>query len=139
MAKVWLIIGDGSGLGRSLTMAALEAGGIVVSGARRPKLLASLQNQYGDRLLPVILDVRDEDAGQAAEDKAVDAYGRLDVLVNSAGYQFNAPFEQITPDRFRDVIETCLFGVVHTTRAAVPVMRAQKGGHIFQISSIGGV
>ena len=65
-------------------------------------------------------------------------YGRLDVLVNNAGYQYNAPFEQITPEKFRDVIETCLFGVVYTTRAAVPIMREQKRGHIFQVSSIGG-
>ena len=70
--------------------------------------------------------------------RAVDVYERLDVLVNNAGYQYNAPFEQITPERFRDVIETCLFGMVYTTRAAVPVMRRQKCGHIFQVSSIGG-
>jgi NAD(P)-dependent dehydrogenase (short-subunit alcohol dehydrogenase family) len=68
----------------------------------------------------------------------VDTYGRLDVLVNNAGYGHFAPFEQMTPEDFRDVIETCLFGVVYTTRAALPVMRKQKSGHIFQISSIGG-
>lgn len=68
--------------------------------------------------------------------RSVDAYGRLDVLVNNAGYQYNAPFEQITPGEFRDVIETDLFGVVYKTRAAVPAMRKQKSGHIFQVSSI---
>jgi NAD(P)-dependent dehydrogenase (short-subunit alcohol dehydrogenase family) len=68
----------------------------------------------------------------------VEKYGRLDVLVNNAGYGHFAPFEQTTPEQFRDVIETCLFGVVYTTRAALPVMRKQKSGHIFQVSSIGG-
>ena len=82
--------------------------------------------------------MRDEGAAQTAVRKAVEAYGQLDVLVNNAGYQFNAPFEQITSEQFRDVVETCLFGVVHMTRAAMPVMRRQKHGHIFQVSSIGG-
>ena len=116
----------------------LEAGDIVVAGARRPEALASLRATYGDRLMPVGLDVRDEAAAQSAVRKAVEAYGRLDVLVNNAGYQFNAPFEQITSEQFRDVVETCLFGVVHTTRAVVPVMRRQKHGYVFQVSSIGG-
>jgi len=70
--------------------------------------------------------------------KALQVYGQLDVLVNNAGYQYDAPFEQIAPEKFRDVIETCLFGVIHTTRAVVPIMRKQKRGHIFQVSSIGG-
>ena len=138
MTKVWLVTGGGSGLGRDITEAVLKAGGIVVAGARRPEVLAPLHDQYCERLLPVELDVRDEAAAQAAVCKAVEAYGQLDVLVNNAGYQFNAPFEQITPEQFRDVVETCLFGVVHVTRAAVPVMRRQRRGHIFQVSSIGG-
>lgn len=109
-----------------------------MAGARKLEELDALVEQYGERISPVKLDVRDEAAAKAAVQRAVDGYGRLDVLVNNAGYQHNAPFEQITPEEFRDVIETCLFGVVHTTRAAVPVMRKQKSGHIFQVSSIGG-
>ena len=138
MEKIWLITGSGSGLGRDVAEAALAAGGRVVAGARRLDQLDALVQRYGERVSPVALDVRDEAAAQAAVQKAVAAYGRLDVLVNNAGYQFNAPFEQITPEQFRDVVETCLFGVVHTTRAAVPVMRGQRSGHIFQVSSIGG-
>ena len=138
MAKVWLITGSGNGLGRAVAEAALAAGDSVVAGARRLEELNALVEQYGERITPVKLDVRDEEAAKAAVQQAMDAYGRLDVLVNNAGYQRNAPFEQITPEEFRDVIETCLFGVVYTTRAAVPVMRRQKSGHIFQVSSIGG-
>ena len=138
MQKVWLITGSGSGLGRYITEAALATGDRVVAGARRPEELNPLLDQYGDSLTPVALDVRDEGAAKAAVQKAMNLYGRLDVLVNNAGFQYNAPFEQIKPEKFRDVIETCLFGVVYTTRAAVPVMREQKRGHIFQVSSIGG-
>ena len=138
MAKVWLITGSGSGLGRYIAEAALAVGDSVVAGARRLEELNALVEQYGDHIEPVHLDVRDEEAAKAAVRRAVDVYGRLDVLVNNAGYQRNAPFEQITAEEFRNVIETCLFGVVYTTRAAVPVMRKQKSGHIFQVSSIGG-
>ncbi len=138
MTQVWLVTGAGSGLGREIVQAVLKAGWVVVAGARRPEVLASLRDEYGERLLPVELDVRNEEACQTSVAKAVETFGQLDVLVNNAGYQFNAPFEQITSDRFRDVIETCLFGVVHMTRAVVPVMRRQRHGSIFQVSSIGG-
>ncbi|WP_158789553.1 SDR family NAD(P)-dependent oxidoreductase [Granulicella sp. L46] len=138
MAKVWLITGSGNGLGRDVTEAALAAGDSVVAGTRRLEELGSLVEQYGERITPVTLDVRDEAAAKAAVQTAVDKYGRLDVLVNNAGYGFMAPFEQITSGQFRDVVETCLFGVVYTTQAAIPVMRQQRSGHIFQISSIGG-
>jgi NAD(P)-dependent dehydrogenase (short-subunit alcohol dehydrogenase family) len=133
-----LITGSGNGLGRDITEAALAAGDSVVGGARRLEQLASLVEQYGERITPVMLDVRDEEAAKAAVQTALEKYGRLDVLVNNAGYGYFAPFEQMTSEQFRDVIETCLFGVVYTTRAALPVMRRQKSGHIFQVSSIGG-
>jgi NAD(P)-dependent dehydrogenase (short-subunit alcohol dehydrogenase family) len=138
MAKVWLITGSGNGLGRDIVEAALAAGDSVVAGARRLEELNPLVKQYGERVKPVKLDVRDEEAAKIAVQTAVDTYGRLDVLVNNAGYGHFAPFEQMTPEEFRDVIETCLFGVVYTTRAALPVMRKQKSGRIFQVSSIGG-
>ncbi len=138
MDKVWLITGSGSGLGRCIAEAALAAGDYVVAGARRLEQLETLVETYGARITPAVLDVRNEAAARTAVQRCVDAYGRLDMLVNNAGYQYNAPFEQIASTDFRDVIETCLFGVVYTTRAAVPVMRKQRGGHIFQVSSIGG-
>ncbi|WP_446743214.1 SDR family oxidoreductase [Silvibacterium acidisoli] len=138
MAKVWLITGSGNGLGRDIAEAALAAGDNVVAGARRPEELAPLVEQYRERITPVTLEVRDEAQAQAAVKTAVDTYGRLDVLVNNAGYGLFSPFEQIDTEDFKAVVDTCLYGVVYTTRAALPVMRRQKSGQIFQVSSIGG-
>ena len=137
MSKVWLITGSGNGLGRDIAEAALAAGHSVVAGARRTEELAPLVAQYGERVKPVTLEVRDE-AAESAVQLAVDSFGRLDVLVNIAGYGQIAPFEQMSGEDFQAVVDTCFYGVVYTTRAAVPVMRKQKSGHIFQVSSVGG-
>jgi NAD(P)-dependent dehydrogenase (short-subunit alcohol dehydrogenase family) len=138
MAKVWLITGSGNGLGRDIVEAVLAAGDSVVAGARRTQELEPLVAQYGDRVKPATLEVRDEAAARAAVQLAVDRFGRLDVLVNNAGYGQLAPFEQMSSEDFEAVVDTCFYGVVYTTRAAIPVMRKQKSGHIFQVSSIGG-
>src|ERR1700728_2845618 len=138
MAKVWLITGSGNGLGRDVAEAALAAGDSLVAGARRLEELAPLVAQYGDRVKPVTLEVRDEAAAKAAVQAAVDTFGRLDVLVNNAGYGQFAPFEQMSAEDFQAIVDTCFYGVVYTTRAAVPVMRKQKSGYIFQVSSTGG-
>jgi NAD(P)-dependent dehydrogenase (short-subunit alcohol dehydrogenase family) len=138
MAKVWLITGSGNGLGRDIAEAALATGDSVVAGARRTEELALLVAQYGGRVKPVTLEVRDEAAAKAAVQLAVDSFGRLDVLVNNAGYGKFEPFEQMSAEDFQAVVDTCFYGVVYTTRAAVPVMRKQKNGHIFQVSSVGG-
>src|ERR1700726_2205371 len=136
--KTWLITGSGNGLGRNIAEAALKAGDNIVAGARRTEELAPLVAQYGKRVKPVTLEVRDEAAAKAAVQLAVDTFGRLDVLVNNAGYGQIAPFEQMSTVDFQAVVDTCLYGVVSPTRAAVPVMRKQKSGHIFQVSSVGG-
>jgi NAD(P)-dependent dehydrogenase (short-subunit alcohol dehydrogenase family) len=138
MAKVWLITGSGNGMGRDIAEAALAAGDSVVAGARRTEELAPLVAQYGERVKPVTLEVRNETAARLAVQQAIESFGRLDVLVNNAGYGQFAPFEQMSADDFRAVMDTCFYGVVYTTRAAVPVMRKQKSGHIFQVSSVGG-
>jgi NAD(P)-dependent dehydrogenase (short-subunit alcohol dehydrogenase family) len=138
MAKVWLITGSGNGLGRDIAEAALATGDSVVAGARRTEELAPLVAQYGERVKPVMLEVRDEAAAKAAVQLAVNSFGRLDVLVNNAGYGQFAPFEQMSAEDFQAVVDTCFYGVVYTTRAALPVMRKQKNGHIFQVSSVGG-
>src|SRR6202171_2805583 len=138
MAKVWLITGSGNGLGRDIAEAALAAGDSVVAGARRTEERTPLVAQYGERVKPVTLEVRDEAAAKRAVQLAVDTFGRLDVLVNNAGYGQIGPFEQLSAEDFQAVVDTCLYGVVYTTRAAIPVMREQKSGHIFQVSSVGG-
>ena len=126
MSKVWLITGSGNGLGRIIAEAALAAGASVVAGARRTEELAPLVAQYGERVKPVKLEVRDEAAAKAAVQLAVDAFGRLDVLVNNAGYGQFAPFEQMSAEDFQAIMDTCFYGVVYTTRAAVRVMRKQE-------------
>ncbi|MBP0595849.1 SDR family NAD(P)-dependent oxidoreductase [Paraburkholderia sp. LEh10] len=138
MSKVWLITGSGSGLGRIIAEAALAAGNQVVATARNVHLLNELVARSGGNVRAIELDVTDESQGQEAVDAAVDAFGRLDVLVNNAGYGDTRPFEQVPSNEFRRLVETCFFGVVNLTRAALPVMRQQRGGHIIQISSLGG-
>src|SRR6202165_5918812 len=107
--KTWLITGSGNGLGRNIGEAALEAGDNVVAGARRTEELASLVAQYGERVKPVTLEVRDEAAAKAAVQLAVDTFGRVDVLVNNAGYGLIAPFEQISAEDFQAVGDTCFY------------------------------
>jgi NAD(P)-dependent dehydrogenase (short-subunit alcohol dehydrogenase family) len=138
MSKVWLITGSGSGLGRDIAEAALTAGSTVVATARKTIQLADLVARYGSQVLPVRLDVTNEEEGKAAVEAAVEAFGRLDVLVNNAGYGDTRPFEQVPSPEFRKLVDTCLFGVVNLTRAALPIMRKQRSGHIIQISSLGG-
>lgn len=139
MSKVWLITGSARGLGRHILDAALAAGHRVVAAARDPGRLADLQAQFGEqRLRAVALDVTDAAAARAAVQVALDAFGRLDVLVNNAGYGHVAPLEQSSDEDFRAQIETNFFGVVNLTRAVLPTMRAQRSGHIVNISSVGG-
>src|SRR3982075_3432741 len=138
MAKVWLITGSGNGLGRDIAEAVLTAGDYVVAGARRTEEVTPLVEQYGERVKPVTLEGREESAAKAAVQLAVDTFGRLDVLVNNAGYGQFAPLEQMSAKHFQASVDTCFYGVVYTTRAALPVMRKQKSGHIFQVSSVGG-
>jgi NAD(P)-dependent dehydrogenase (short-subunit alcohol dehydrogenase family) len=138
MAKVWLVTGSARGLGRKIVEAALEAGEHVVATARDPRQLADLIERYGDRVRAVALDVTDSAAARAAVQAAVDAFGRLDVVVNNAGFGHLSPFEQSSEDDFRAQIDTNFYGVVNVTRAALPVMRLQRSGHVIQISSVGG-
>jgi NAD(P)-dependent dehydrogenase (short-subunit alcohol dehydrogenase family) len=138
MSKVWLVTGSSRGLGRDIAEAVLAHGDRLVATARRPEQLADLLERYGDQVRAVALDVADAAAARAAVDEAVKAFGRLDVLVNNAGYGHARPFEQTEDDDFRAQIETNFYGVVNLTRAALPVMRAQRAGHILQISSVGG-
>ena len=138
MSKVWLVTGSASGLGRSIAEDVLTSGDRLVATARDPRRLADLVQKFGDQVRTAPLDVADEDAANAAVHVAVEAFGRLDVVVNNAGYGDIAPFEQLSPERFKALIDTNFYGVVNVTRAAIPIMRKQKSGCILQISSVGG-
>src|ERR1700674_269456 len=145
MAKVWLITGSGNGLGRDIAEAALAAGDSIVAGARRTEELAPVVAQYGERVKPVKLEVRDEAAAKAAVQLAVDNFGRLDVLVNNAGYGQFAPFEQMGAQDFQGVVDTCFCGGGYTTRAAVrkapdflPEYEAAVGSFLKMLRSLEG-
>ncbi|MFB4296156.1 SDR family NAD(P)-dependent oxidoreductase [Actinomadura sp. NTSP31] len=134
----FLITGASRGLGREITRAALEGGHRVVAGVRNPSALDDLVTEHGDRLAVVPLDVTDRQAAEEAVRTAVSRFGRLDVLVNNAGYANVAAIEDADFDDFRAQVDTNLFGVVRMTQAALPVMREQRAGRIVQISSVGG-
>src|ERR1700730_9945222 len=122
MDKVWLVTGSANGLGRNIAEAVLESGDRLVATARDPRRLDDLVRKFGERVRTAPLDVTDESAAQAAVQVATDTFGRLDVVVNNAGFGEIAPFEQLSAERFKAVIDTNFYGVVNVTRAAVPVM-----------------
>lgn len=138
MSQIWLITGSSRGLGRAFTEAVLAAGHSVVAGARNPEQLADLQSRFGEKILPVSLDVTNEAQAKAAVDAAIAHFGGLDVLVNNAGYGNVSPVEDTPLDDFRAQIETNLFGVVIMTKAVLPYFRERKAGHIIQVTSIAG-
>jgi NAD(P)-dependent dehydrogenase (short-subunit alcohol dehydrogenase family) len=138
MPQVFFLTGSSRGLGRQVAEAALAAGHSLVATARDPATLADLADRYGGRVLPVTLDVTDPGAAVAAVAAGTAAFGRIDVVVNNAGYANLAAVEDIALDDFRAQVDANLFGVVNVTKAALPALRAQGGGHIIQVSSIGG-
>lgn len=138
MAKVWLITGSSRGLGRALAEAVLAAGHKLIATARNPEQLKDLSRRYSDQIRAVALDVTNAQAAADVMKIAVDTFGRLDVVVNNAGYANVNSVEDMAEDDFRAQIETNFFGVVNVSRAALPIMRAKRSGHIIQISSIGG-
>jgi NAD(P)-dependent dehydrogenase (short-subunit alcohol dehydrogenase family) len=138
MTQVFLVTGASRGLGREIALAVLDAGGQLVAGARNPHDLDDLAPIYGDRIRVVALDVTDPQAARSAVQTALDVFGRIDVVVNNAGYANLASVEDVTLADFRAQVDTNLFGVVNVTKAALPVLREQGYGHIVQISSVGG-
>jgi NAD(P)-dependent dehydrogenase (short-subunit alcohol dehydrogenase family) len=138
MSKVWFITGSSRGFGAELVRAVLAHGDRVVATARKPEQLLALIEGHEERARVFELDVTDAEAAAAAVDFAVAEFGRIDVVVNNAGYANSAPIEEVDPADFRAQIEANLFGVVNVTRAALPVLRAQRSGVFVQFSSIGG-
>ena len=137
--KVWFITGTSRGFGREWAIAALDRGDKVAATARDTATLTDLAEKYGEALLPIQLDVTDRDADFAAVKQAHDHFGRLDVVVNNAGYGHFGFIEELSEQEARAQIETNVFGALWVTQAALPYLRAQRSGHILQVSSIGGI
>jgi len=138
MSRIWFITGTSRGLGREWALAALRRGDRVAAAARGDGA-RDLADEFGDLVLPLDLDVRDRDEVFAAVAYAHERFTRLDVIVNNAGYGLFGMVEEATEPQIRDQIETNLFGTLWVTQAALPILRAQGGGHILNVSSIGGV
>ncbi|MCV7345604.1 SDR family NAD(P)-dependent oxidoreductase [Mycolicibacterium rhodesiae] len=138
MSHVILISGASRGLGRAIAEAALTAGHRVVAGVRSATSLDDLAAREPERLAVVELDVTNDEQVRAAVETAIERWGRLDVLVNNAGYANMAAAEDVDFDDFRAQVEANFFGVVRLTQAVLPIMRRQGAGHIVQISSVGG-
>jgi NAD(P)-dependent dehydrogenase (short-subunit alcohol dehydrogenase family) len=139
MAKIWFITGTSRGFGREWAIAALDRGDKVAATARDTKSLDDLVADYGDAVLPLALDVTDRDAVLRTVAQAHDHFGRLDVVVNNAGYGQFGFIEEISEGEARDQFETNVFGALWVVQAALPYLREQGSGHIIQVSSIGGV
>lgn len=139
MTKTWFITGANRGFGREFARAALARGDRVAATSRNLDGLTDLAEDFGDALLPLELDVTDRNGVNAAVGAAVDHFGRVDVVVNNAGYGLFGMVEEITEQQLRDQLEVNLFGVLYVTQAFLPVLRGQGGGHIIQISTIGGI
>ena len=139
MSKNWFITGTSRGFGREWAIAALDRGDRVAATARSTDSLQDLVEQYGDAILPLQLDVTDKAAVDAAVQQALEAFGRIDVAVNNAGYGQFGMVEEVSEEELRAQLETNLFGAVWVTQAVLPAMREQGSGHIIQVSSIGGI
>ena len=139
MSKTWFITGASRGFGREWAIAALERGDTVAATARDTATLDDLVAQFGDNILPIQLDVTDRAADFAAVAQAHDHFGRLDVVVNNAGYGQFGMVEELSEEEARAQIETNVFGALWITQAALPFLRAQGSGHILQVTSIGGI
>jgi NAD(P)-dependent dehydrogenase (short-subunit alcohol dehydrogenase family) len=136
--KVWFITGASRGMGADFAKAALAAGYAVVASARDTGRVSKALGQSND-LLPVKLDVTSRADAEAAVRAAVDQFGRIDVLVNNAASFYAGYFEELTPEQFDRQLATSLIGPMNVTRAALPVMRKQRSGHIISISSSAGL
>jgi NAD(P)-dependent dehydrogenase (short-subunit alcohol dehydrogenase family) len=138
MEQIWFLTGSSRGLGRAIVRAAIESGDRVAATARDLRQLDDLVAEYGDRIHAIGLDVTDSKNSGSAIAEAKQHFGRLDVVVNNAGYANVAPIETSDDDDFRAQFETNFWGVYNVSKAAIPVLREQQNGLIVQISSVGG-
>jgi NAD(P)-dependent dehydrogenase (short-subunit alcohol dehydrogenase family) len=136
--KTWFITGTSSGFGRILTEKLLARGDRVAATLRKPELLDELREQVGDRLWVAALDVTESAAVRSVVDRAFAELGRIDVIANNAGYALFGAIEELSDAQIKDQFDTNVIGSMRVTRAAIPHLRAQGGGRIMQISSMGG-
>jgi NAD(P)-dependent dehydrogenase (short-subunit alcohol dehydrogenase family) len=136
--KVWLITGCSSGFGKEIAKAAINTGYAVVVTARDINSLADFQALKNQLVLVTELDVVNQDSVSAAVEKTISRFGRIDVLVNNAGYGYYEIFEELDINEFKKEMDVNLYGVLRTCQAVLPQMRKQRSGHIINISSIGG-
>jgi len=137
--KVWFITGASRGFGLAWTRDALARGDRVAAAVRDTAALTELGRKFGERLLPLRLDVTDREADLAAVKSAHDHFGRLDIVVNNAGYGQFGCVEELSEDDIRNQMETNFLGAVWITQAALPYLRLQGSGHIIQVSSAAGI
>lgn len=138
MKKIWFITGSSRGLGRSLTEAVLAKGDFVAATARNPEQLKDLSEKYPDQIYAIKLDVTNHDQIYAAVDETIQKFGKIDVLVNNAGFGIIGAAEAFSEEQVRSQLQTNLYAPIEITRAILPHMRKQRSGHILQISSVGG-
>lgn len=136
--RVWFITGSSTGFGRSLTEAVLKHGDRIVATARKPEQLSDLVERYSETVKAVQLDVTNPQEVRTAVQTAIEAFGRIDVVVNNAGYGAVGAIEEVSDDAIRHQFETNVFGALNVMRAVLPTLRKQRSGHILNISSVGG-
>lgn len=136
--KVWVVTGSSRGLGRAIVEGILERGELVVATARNTGELEGLKARFGEQVQLAALDVTRPEDAERVIDEAVQTFGRLDVVVNNAGYGVMGAFEEQTREQFTGQIDVNFWGVVHVCRAVLPTLRQQRSGHIMNVTSIGG-
>lgn len=137
--RVWFVTGASRGLGKAMVEAVLKNGDRVIAASRQPESLQDLVQAWNDRLLPVSLDVKDRQQIQDAVDLALKTFGRIDVLVNNAGYGLLGAVEEVSEQEEQQLFQVNVFGLLAVTRAVLPVMRKQQSGHILNLSSVAGI
>jgi NAD(P)-dependent dehydrogenase (short-subunit alcohol dehydrogenase family) len=136
--KVWMVTGSSRGLGRAIVEGLLERGELVVATARNTSDLEGLTTQFGEQVRAAALDVTRAEDAERVVDETVQTFGRLDVVVNNAGYGVMGAFEEQTPEQFAGQIDVNFWGTVNVCRAALPILRKQRSGHIMNVTSVGG-
>jgi NAD(P)-dependent dehydrogenase (short-subunit alcohol dehydrogenase family) len=138
-SKVWFITGTSSGFGRELAEQILAKGDKVVATARKPEVLQDLIEKYPETARAVKLDVTNETNVKNAIAETIKEFGRIDVLINNAGYAIVGAIEEVTNEQAKQQFDTNVFGVLNVTREALPILRKQKGGHIVNVGSLVGI